>query len=171
MLHAFESPTAYFLVFEIMRGGELFDRLVKKDNYTEREAMQTVSPLIDAIRLLHSHHIVHRDIKPENLLYKDESEHSVLKLADFGMAKLCRDGEMVSSGSGTHGYVAPEVLMQQSYGISCDIWSLGVVLYLILCGEHPFDTENSEASIDKTLHGTLDFSSPLWQKVSSLGSP
>ena len=85
----FEESSNYYLVMEIMKGGELFDRIVEKESYTEKEAADTFRPLVDAIRYCHDQGIIHRDLKPENLLYETTDESSIIKISDFGLARFC----------------------------------------------------------------------------------
>jgi len=154
-----------------MGGGELFDRICEKESYSEKEAANTLKPVVDALKFIHSQGIAHRDIKPENLLYLDESDDSIVKLADFGMAKINDDKDkLMSTVCGTPAYLAPEVIMNQKYGEACDIWSLGVVLYVMLCGYPPFDSENNEENMKNIKEGRYAFASPDWDNVSDQGN-
>ena len=132
---------------ELMRGGELFDRvtftqIVDKDHYSEKEAADTIRPIIDAIKYCHDMGIVHRDLKPENLLYTDE-EGGIIKIADFGFARFYED-DIMTTACGTPGYVAPEILSGRGYGLEVDYWSIGVILYIMLCGFPPFTEDSNE---------------------------
>ncbi len=97
------------MVMELMTGGELFDRIVEKENYSEKEASDTIRPIVDAIRYCHLMGISHRDLKPENLLYESEDEEALVKISDFGLARVIQN-ELMTTACGTPGYVAPEVL-------------------------------------------------------------
>ena len=129
---------------ELMTGGELFDSILKKETYSEKEASDTLRPIIDAINYCHSHNIIHRDIKPENLLYSSKDlKARTIKVSDFGLARFISMETLASTTCGTPGYVAPEILRQEHYGKECDYWSIGVVLYILLCGFPPFYNEDT----------------------------
>ncbi|KAF9414663.1 hypothetical protein HW555_007524 [Spodoptera exigua] len=129
------------VVMECMDGGELFQRI--QDNrdgaFTERQAAEIMHSICVAVRHLHDSNIAHRDIKPENLLYSSTQPNAVLKLTDFGFAKeTLTPADTLQTPCYTPYYVAPEVLGPEKYDKSCDIWSLGVVMYILLCGFPPF---------------------------------
>lgn len=129
------------VVMECMEGGELFDRIQKRQEspFTEREAAQTMHQICAAVRYLHSINIAHRDLKPENLLYTSPDANALLKLTDFGFAKEVNTNAMtLQTPCYTPYYVAPEVLGPEKYDKSCDVWSLGVIMYILLCGFPPF---------------------------------
>jgi calcium/calmodulin-dependent protein kinase I len=94
---------------ELMQGGELFDRIVEKEAYSEREAADVIRPIVDAIRYCHENGIIHRDLKPENLLYETTDENSIIKISDFGLARYVQN-ELATTACGTPGYVAPEIV-------------------------------------------------------------
>eukprot|EP00126_Sphaerothecum_destruens_P004265 Sdes_comp18078_c0_seq1m7494 len=132
------------MVMECMQGGELFERLQKCTSFTEAEASQIMRTLCSIVNHLHSLDIAHRDLKPENLLYVDNNVSSALKLTDFGFAKEV--SSVLKTPCYTPYYVAPEVLKAElksmsSYDKSCDMWSLGVILYILLAGYPPFYSE------------------------------
>lgn len=126
----FDEGDCLCLVMELMVGGELFDRIVEKEHYSEREAADTIRPLVDAIRYCHSMGIVHRDLKPENLLYGSRDSGATLKISDFGLARFVQ-GELATTACGTPGYVAPEIISGKGYGQEVDYWSVGVILYIL----------------------------------------
>jgi len=150
-----------------MTGGELFDRIVEKEYYSEHEAAETIKPIVDAIRYCHSMDIIHRDLKPENLLYATLEEKSMLKITDFGLARFIQ-GELATTAVGTPGYVAPEILSGQAYGKEVDYWSIGVILYIMLCGFPPFYEENNTKLFDLIKKGEYDFPSPYWDDISEM---
>lgn len=115
---------------EMMTGGEMFDRIVDKEHYSEKEASDSIRPIVDAIKYCHSLGIIHRDIKPENLLYSSKDAHAVVKISDFGLARFINN-ELATTACGTPGYVAPEVLSGVGYGKEVDYWSIGIVLYIL----------------------------------------
>ncbi|CAM9571757.1 unnamed protein product, partial [Scytosiphon promiscuus] len=162
----FDCQNCLYMVMELCTGGELFDRIVMKDHYTENEARDCIIQVTQAILYCHQNGIVHRDLKPENLLYSDfDEEKAVLKLADFGLAKLCTENAMLNTACGTPGYVAPEILESRPYGKEVDMWSVGVIAYILLCGFPPFYDENSAAMFKSIKSGKYDFPSPFWDDV------
>jgi len=167
----YETVSHVYIVMELVTGGELFDRIVAKDHYSETEAASVFVQMIGAIEYIHSIGIVHRDIKPENVLYGSEAEDSPVKIADFGLGRIVQQqSEMhaMRTVCGTPIYVAPEVLLKQGYGMECDVWSAGVILYILLCGFPPFDQDESVAVIfDQIKHARYDFPSPYWDAISN----
>lgn len=164
----FKEPEYYYLVTEFIGGGELFDRIVEKTFYTEKEARDLVKILIDAIKYCHDQNIVHRDLKPENLLLLSTDDDASIKLADFGFAKtVTTDHSGLVTTCGTPGYVAPEILEGASYGKPVDIWSIGVITYILLCGYPPFHDESQPVLFKKIRKGKYYFDSPYWDNVST----
>jgi len=164
----FDEAKKMNLVIELVTGGELFDRIVSKQSYTEREAADTVYTLCDALNHLHARQIVHRDLKPENLLYSSPADDAVIKVADFGLARMVSGTDMMKTACGTPGYVAPEILNNKGYDSGAvDLWSTGVILYILLCGFPPFYEEELPALFDSILNARYDFPSPWWDNVST----
>lgn len=155
-----------YLVMDLMIGGELFDRIVNKDHYTEDEAKQALREICTAIKYCHDSNIVHRDLKPENILYASPEETAPLKLADFGLATLLKENQLMNVACGTPGYVAPEILRGQSYGKEVDIWSVGVILYILLCGFPPFYDDNNKKLFSMIVSANFSFPDPYWTEVS-----
>lgn len=111
LFEVYEDSGSYSLVMELMTGGELFDTILEKEHYSEKEASETIRPIIDAIGYCHSLNIIHRDIKPENLLYSSKNPSSrVIKVSDFGLARFISSETLATTTCGTPGYVAPEIL-------------------------------------------------------------
>eukprot|EP00743_Colponemidia_sp_Colp-15_P000268 GILK01000315.1.p1 GENE.GILK01000315.1~~GILK01000315.1.p1 ORF type:complete len:356 (-),score=65.20 GILK01000315.1:193-1176(-) len=164
----FDEKSKLYMVMELMTGGELFDRIVAKEHYSEKEAADTIRPVVEAIQYCHRMGIVHRDLKPENLLYDSPDSDAKIKISDFGLARLVTDDEMMKTACGTPGYVAPEILKQQGYSEAVDFWSIGVILYVLLCGFPPFYDENNAALYEKIKSGSYDFPSPYWDGISEL---
>jgi len=163
----FDTPKVFYMVMELMTGGELFDRIVQKSKYGEAEAATLIRKLADALAYCHSRGIVHRDLKPENLLYTDETDNAEIKIADFGLAKLLNQSQIMATACGTPGYVAPEILDGKPYTEKVDCWSLGVIAYIILCGFPPFYDENNAALFAQIKAASYDFPSPYWDGVSN----
>ena len=163
----FDTKEAMYLVMEIMTGGELFDRIVEKEHYSEREAADAIRPIVDAIRYCHGLGVLHRDLKPENLLYVSKDEHAILKISDFGLARFLQGG-LATTACGTPGYVAPEILFGKGYGKEVDYWSIGVILYILLCGFPPFYEETNQELFEKIKNGEFEFMSPYWDDISDL---
>jgi len=162
----YDTPRQYFLVCEMMQGGELFDRIVEKTYYSVNDAKECGRTLLNAVKFLHDRKVCHRDLKPENLLLKNFKSDTLLKIADFGFARKATG--IMNTQCGTPGYVAPEVrnsfsylsrkihfdtnfsllkiLEKYDYGLGVDIWSVGVILYTLLAGYPPF-LENDQKEL------------------------
>jgi len=167
MLDIFENQEYIYIVMELLKGGDLFTYLEKrKFRMPEERARNLVHSLATSTYYLHSYGITHRDLKPENILMVDESEVSDLKLVDFGLSKIIGPNEVCDEPFGTLSYVAPEVLLQKPYGKAVDLWSIGVITYLLLSGTLPFDDDNDREIARQTIYEPADFTYPVWQKVS-----
>ena len=161
----FDGSSNFYMVMELCSGGEVFDRIVEQEYYTESQAKKAVRMIASALDTCHKMGIVHRDLKPENLLYASEKS-DVIKLADFGLSNILSPDRMLATACGTPGYVAPEVLMHTGYGSEVDMWSLGVITYILLCGCPPFYDENQARLFSKIKRGEFSFPSPFWDQVS-----
>jgi len=162
----FKDPTIYYLVMEEMTGGELFDRIVAKAYYNEREARDTCMIVIDAVGYMHKNNVAHRDLKPENLLLVSKSDDSHVKIADFGFAKKVYEESSLSTQCGTPGYVAPEILEGLKYDQRADMWSVGVILYILLGGYPPFIESTQRELFRKIKRGDYEFHEEYWGTVS-----
>jgi len=162
----YDCTDKLYLVMELVTGGELFDRIVEKGSYTERDASQLVVQIVSAVDYLHSLNIVHRDLKPENLLYKSRDADARIMLSDFGLSKLLQSDKMMKTACGTPGYVAPEVLMRMPYTSSVDVWSIGVITYILLCGYPPFYEESDYLLFEQIKKAEYEFDSPYWDDIS-----
>ncbi|XP_078497403.1 calcium/calmodulin-dependent protein kinase type 1G-like [Lissotriton helveticus] len=161
----YESSSHYYLVMQLVSGGELFDRILERGVYTEKDASDVIRQVLDAVKYLHDSGIVHRDLKPENLLYLTPEENSKIMITDFGLSKMEGNGIM-STACGTPGYVAPEVLAQKPYSKAVDCWSIGVITYILLCGYPPFYEETESKLFEKIRDGSYEFESPFWDDIS-----
>ncbi|KAK9480967.1 kinase-like domain-containing protein [Lipomyces japonicus] len=163
----FESREKFYIVTQLATGGELFDRICERGKYTEKDAVETVREILQAVDYLHDLNIVHRDLKPENLLYLTPAKDSSLVLADFGIAKMLEENEILTSMAGSFGYAAPEVLLGTGHGKPCDIWSLGAITYTLLCGYTPFRSENINDFLIEVRENGVIFHHKYWKDVSS----
>ena len=163
----FDESDRLYIVMEVMTGGELFDRIVEKDHYSEKEAADTIRPIVDAIKYCHEMGITHRDIKPENLLYSSPDPGALIKVSDFGLARYY-DDELMTTACGTPSYVAPDILLGQGYTPMVDFWSIGIVLYIMLCGFPPFYEDTNEALFEAIKRGQFEFPSPFWDNISEM---
>ena len=130
------------LVLEFAKGGELYEKLLENETYNESDAVNIIKHMLEALVYLHSNGIVHRDIKPENILFVDEDDQNP-KLADFGLSGILKENSLMKTCAGTPIFMAPEVIKCKGYDTSCDMWSLGVMTYLLLSGKLPFNGDNS----------------------------
>ena len=209
----FDESQFYYLVTEKMSGGELFDRIVQKSYYNEKEARDVCKILFEALRYCHSHQVAHRDLKPENLLLfvrvscvllprlvpswwilvlsshshltptwqlltffhtwqlltylQSQHNDSDIKIADFGFAKKVKVSNSLTTQCGTPGYVAPEILEGVPYDTKADMWSLGVIVYILLGGYPPFIEQNQRDLFRKIRKGQYEFHEEYWGQVSS----
>ncbi|KAF8390188.1 hypothetical protein HHK36_024710 [Tetracentron sinense] len=135
-----ETPTDIYVVMEYVKSGELFDYIVEKGRLQEDEARNFFQQIISGVEYCHRNMVVHRDLKPENLLLDSKCN---VKIADFGLSNVMRDGHFLKTSCGSPNYAAPEVISGKLYaGPEVDVWSCGVILYALLCGTLPFDDEN-----------------------------
>uniref|UniRef100_A0A6I8MY27 Calcium/calmodulin-dependent protein kinase type IV n=1 Tax=Ornithorhynchus anatinus TaxID=9258 RepID=A0A6I8MY27_ORNAN len=163
----FETPSEIALILELVTGGELFDRIVERGFYSELDAAHVVKQILEAVAYLHANGVVHRDLKPENLLYADLSPDAPLKIGDFGLSKIVDEQGTMKTICGTPGYCAPEILHGGPYGPEVDMWSVGVITYILLCGFEPFfDARGDQYMYSRILNCDYEFISPWWDEVS-----
>jgi len=166
LFDVYDAKNKLYLVMECMEGGELFDRVTEKKRFSEADAAEGVGQMLLAINYLHSHGIVHRDLKLENFLYDwKESDH--LKLIDFGFSKVWDPSVKMQHSCGTLSYVAPEVLAQ-SYTSQCDMWSLGVITFILLAGYMPF-FGNETKQTTNIKQGNYTMKPEKWDSISKPG--
>ncbi|KMT09610.1 hypothetical protein BVRB_6g130630 [Beta vulgaris subsp. vulgaris] len=166
--NAFEDENYVYIVMELCEGGELLDRiLAKKDSrYTEKDAAVVVRQMLKVAAQCHLHGLVHRDMKPENFLFKSPKEDSSLKATDFGLSDFIKPGRKFTDIVGSAYYVAPEVLKRKS-GPESDVWSIGVITYILLCGRRPFWDKTEDGIFKEVLRNKPDFRRKPWPTISS----
>ncbi|KAI9174394.1 hypothetical protein LWI28_016665 [Acer negundo] len=161
----YEDSENVHLVMELCEGGELFDRIVARGHYTERAAAGVARTIMEVVRMCHENGVMHRDLKPENFLLANKKESSPLKAIDFGLSVFFKPGERFSEIVGSPYYMAPEVL-KRNYGPEVDVWSAGVILYILLCGVPPFWAETEQGVALAILRGIIDFKREPWPQIS-----
>ncbi|XP_016507826.1 calcium-dependent protein kinase 28-like isoform X1 [Nicotiana tabacum] len=166
--NAFEDDNYVYIVMELCEGGELLDRiLAKKDShYAEKDAAIVVRQMLKVAAQCHLHGLVHRDMKPENFLFKSPKEDSPLKATDFGLSDFIRPGKKFQDIVGSAYYVAPEVLKRRS-GPESDVWSIGVITYILLCGRRPFWDKTEDGIFKEVLRNKPDFRRKPWPTISN----
>ncbi|CAH9109184.1 unnamed protein product [Cuscuta europaea] len=150
---------------DVCRGGELFDRIVSKGHFSERKAAELMKTIAGVVEGCHSLGVMHRDLKPENFLFDTPDEDAKLKATDFGLSVFYKPGQYLSDVVGSPYYVAPEVL-HKFYGPEIDVWSAGVILYILLCGVPPFWAETDNGIFKQIMKGKIDFESEPWPSIS-----
>ncbi|XP_041997406.1 calcium-dependent protein kinase 20-like [Salvia splendens] len=162
---AFEDAVAVHVMMELCAGGELFDRIIQRGHYTEKKAAELSRIIVGVVQACHSLGVMHRDLKPENFLFVNQQEELLLKTIDFGLSAFFKPGETFNDVVGSPYYVAPEVL-KKHYSQECDVWSAGVIIYILLCGVPPFWDESEQGIFEQILKGELDFVSEPWPSIS-----
>ncbi|KAL8036466.1 hypothetical protein ABFS82_12G157900 [Erythranthe guttata] len=162
---AYEDAVAVHVVMEVCAGGELFDRIVKRGHYSEKKAAELTRTIVGVIETCHSLGVMHRDLKPENFLFVNQEEDSPIKTIDFGLSVFFKPGDVFGDVVGSPYYVAPEVLCKR-YGPEADVWSAGVIIYILLSGVPPFWGESEQEIFEEVLNGDVDFTSDPWPKIS-----
>ncbi|KAK9270981.1 hypothetical protein L1049_026569 [Liquidambar formosana] len=162
---AYEDKDNVHLVMELCSGGELFDRITQKGSFSEQQAADIFRQIVNVVHVCHFMGVMHRDLKPENFLFVSKDENAQLKATDFGLSVFIEEGKMYRDLVGSAYYVAPEVL-NRNYGKEMDVWSAGVILYILLSGYPPFWAETEKGIFDAILAGKLDFQSSPWPTIS-----
>ena len=171
----FETDAVLYIVLELVTGGELFDKIVNDGHFTETDSKFLFYQMLVAVKYLHDNGISHRDLKPENVLLSSKTiDKCVVKITDFGLAKLVGENSFMKTVCGTPNYLAPEVVTiaggrnEGSYDKAVDCWSLGVILYICLCGLPPFNDESQGHSLHEQItQGLYEFTESDWRHVSA----
>jgi serine/threonine protein kinase/Ca2+-binding EF-hand superfamily protein len=159
----YETKDKVYIVMEMLKGGELFERIVGRPRFSEEDIAKLLRPLLESVAYMHDLGIVHRDIKPENILCGENLDD--VKIADFGLSKMIMPNEKMMQACGTLSYVAPEVLTNKGYGKEADMWSVGVIMFLLMCGKLPFDGDDTTEIIKNIIQGDLKVNSGVWNKL------
>ncbi|KAL3635642.1 Mitogen-activated protein kinase cpk1 [Castilleja foliolosa] len=162
----FEDLNYVHLVMDLCAGGELFDRIIARGHYSERAAAALFRQIVTVVHACHTMGVMHRDLKPENFLFSGAEEDSPLRAIDFGLSVFFKPGDIFKDIVGSAYYVAPEVL-RRNYSAEADIWSAGVILYILLSGVPPFWGESNRAIFNAVLRAHLNFVSDPWPSISS----
>ena len=160
-----EDGDAVHLVMELCAGGELFDSIVAAGSFSEAKAAAIFRRMVEVVSHCHQLGVMHRDLKPENFLLTEKGAAAELKLTDFGLSVFFKHGERFRDLVGSPYYVAPEVL-RKNYASSADMWSLGVILYILLSGLPPFWGDTEDQIFKMVLRGAIDFTSEPWPRIS-----
>ncbi|KAK8937735.1 Calcium-dependent protein kinase 8 [Platanthera guangdongensis] len=161
----YEDADAVHIVMELCEGGELFDRIVSRGHYTERAAAAVTKTIVEVVQVCHKQGVIHRDLKPENFLFANKKETAALKAIDFGLSVFFKPGQRFNEIVGSPYYMAPEVL-KRNYGPEIDVWSAGVILYILLCGVPPFWAETEQGVAQAIIRSVINFKRDPWPKVS-----
>ena len=161
----FDDNTNIYIVSEYCKGGELFDIISNRGNFSEKDACIIMKQLMSAICYSHQNNIVHRDLKPENILMDNDNNDLTIKIIDWGCAQTIKTTKQSNKADGTAYYIAPEVLKGE-YNEKCDIWACGVIFYILLCGYPPFNGETDDEIYLDVLKGEFEFPEEDWSEVS-----
>ena len=164
LLDHLENEDYIFIVTEYIEGGTLGQYFKKRNfNFSERQASSIMSQIANGVKYLHKYGIVHRDLKPDNIMITQQNDFGIIKIMDFGLSKIVSTQEKMVDGYGTLSYVAPEVLLRTPYNKEVDIWSMGVILYYMLCGHLPFKGNKEVVIAEKIVNDDLEFDEDEWE--------
>ncbi|XP_062843908.1 death-associated protein kinase 2-like isoform X2 [Trichomycterus rosablanca] len=165
----FESRAEIVLVVELIHGGELFDFIAAKENLSENEAIDFLKQILKGVGFMHGKQIAHFDLKPENIMLSDKNaEHPEIKVIDFGLAHRFTSGEEYKSLSGTPQYIAPEVINYETLNMATDMWSIGVITYILLSGISPFQGDTDEETLRNIVDMKYDFDDHYFSQTSEM---
>ncbi|XP_072531852.1 death-associated protein kinase 2 [Salminus brasiliensis] len=165
----FESRAEVVLIIELIKGGELFDFIAEKENLTETEAIEFLKQILEGVSYMHGRHVGHFDLKPENIMLSDKkAPNPDIKIIDFGMAHCFIQGEEYKSMGGTPQYIAPEIINFEPLSTAADMWSIGVITYILLSGLSPFQGETDEETLKNIVALTYEFEPHYFSRTSSM---
>jgi len=156
---AFEDSTYIYIVTELLSGGELFDMLLKEGQFNESKSAEIIKQTLEALSYCHANNLAHRDLKPQNLVIESKEGHIFIKLIDFGLSKFFSRDIYFKEALGTPLFMAPEILKQLPYDLKVDIWSVGIILFMMLTGKLPFPTKNAKELFSAICNATVSESS------------
>ncbi|RRT53743.1 hypothetical protein BHE74_00011894 [Ensete ventricosum] len=163
---AYEDNDNVYIIMELCEGGELLDRILSRGGtYSENDAKAVMLQILNVVAFCHLQGVVHRDLKPENFLFTSKDENSQLKAIDFGLSDFVKPDERLNDIVGSAYYVAPEVL-HRSYSTEADVWSIGVIAYILLCGSRPFWARTESGIFRAVLKADPSFTEPPWTSIS-----
>ena len=162
----YQDDLNYYIITEFCGGGELFERILAQGTISEAQAAEYMRQILSILVYLEEKGIAHRDLKPENFLLSSTSNDAYLKIIDFGSSQFYHPGEIMASKVGTPYYIPPEVL-KKHYNYKCDLWSAGVVMYILLCGYPPFGGNTDQEILKRISVGKYSYPSPEWDEISS----
>jgi calcium-dependent protein kinase len=165
MYEFFEDDKRYYLVTEICKGGELFDEVLARGKFCEKDAAVLIKQVLSCVNYCHKNNIVHRDLKPENILLEQGKQYDQIKMIDFGTSLVYDPAKKLDEKLGTPYYIAPEVL-NKNYSSKCDIWSCGVITYILLSGVPPFNGQSDQEIMKKVKAGQFRFEDKCWNAIS-----
>ncbi|CAD8133730.1 unnamed protein product [Paramecium octaurelia] len=164
ILEIYQNSEQIFIVTELYTGGELFDAIVEFQHFSEKDAAKLIKQVLLGLNYCHQHKIVHRDIKPENIVFESKDKKGTIKIIDFGTSRIFEPHKKMNQKIGTPYYIAPEVL-KKKYNEKCDIWSCGVLAYILLCGYPPFNGKTDAKIFEKVEQGKYEFKSEEWDII------
>lgn len=167
LVEVFETKDKVYMVMELATGGELFDRIIAKGSFVERDATRVLNMVLEGVAYLHGLGITHRDLKPENLLYYHPGHDSKIMITDFGLSATKRGDNAMRTTCGTPEYIAPEILARKPYTCQVDMWAVGVVTYILLSGTMPFDDDNRTRLYRLILKAKYNYIGEHWKDVSA----
>lgn len=176
MFEVFDDGRKYYLVMEYCKNGELYDEITASGNFNESVAADLMDQILRAVAYMHGRGVVHRDIKPENVLIDKEliAGQTFCKIIDFDNSCAIQENQMIQGVFGTVYYIAPEIVswmggnVGQPYDERCDVWSCGVVMYIMLTGAPPFFGNSDEEVVQNIRRGRPDYSQPIWSHLNPL---
>jgi calcium-dependent protein kinase len=165
MFEFFADKKHFYIVMDICKGGELFDDIVNRGKLKENEVAILMKQLLCCVNYMHLNNVIHRDLKPENILLEMNKDYSMIKIIDFGTAIVTDKSEHLKDRIGTPYYIAPEILTQ-NYNYKCDLWSCGVISYILLTGVKPFNGSSDQEVFKKIKLGQASFNNINWLNIS-----